>query len=100
MAWRQTWYNQVRTLKPQTFKSGEAEPEDPTAGGRGCDFCDARTLTAEDVFGRVERPTCMTASNLFKYCAPYHGLVVFKARDPLPPSPTSPATSPSAPQSN
>eukprot|EP00873_Tetraselmis_striata_P017220 jgi/Tetstr1/437484/TSEL_026163.t1 len=79
----QTWYNQVRTLKPQTFKSGEAEPEDPTAGGRGCDFCDARTLTAEDVFGRVERPTCMTASNLFKYCAPYHGLVVFKAHNPL-----------------
>mmetsp|Transcript_40099 Transcript_40099/g.71979 ORF Transcript_40099/g.71979 Transcript_40099/m.71979 type:complete len:394 (-) Transcript_40099:103-1284(-) len=79
----QTWYNKVRTLKPQTFEASAKEGlEDPTSG-KGCDFCDWGALTAEDEFGRVDTPTCVSASNLFKYCAPFHGLVVFKEHDPL-----------------
>lgn len=52
--------------------------QDPTEGGKRCDFCKWESLTAADTFGRVEMDTCVTASNLFKYCAPYHGLVLFK----------------------
>jgi hypothetical protein len=32
---------------------------------------------------RVEKVHAVTASNLFKYCAPYHGVVLFKHHQPL-----------------
>ena len=32
---------------------------------------------------RIERAHAVTASNLFKYCQPCHGLVLFKHHDPL-----------------
>ncbi|EFJ45930.1 hypothetical protein VOLCADRAFT_93650 [Volvox carteri f. nagariensis] len=79
----QAWYNEVRTRKPQTFKSDAAALVDPTDGGRTCDFCKWRTLTAEDAWGRIERAHAVTASNLFKYGEPAHGLVLFKHHDPL-----------------
>ncbi|GLI67736.1 hypothetical protein VaNZ11_011938 [Volvox africanus] len=79
----QAWYNEVRTRKPQTFKEDAACLVDPTDGGRKCDFCNWQTLTAEDTWGRIERPHAVTGSNLFKYGEPAHGLVLFKHHDPL-----------------
>lgn len=35
------------------------------------------------VIGRVENEHAITASNLFKYCEPAHGLVLFKRHEPL-----------------
>lgn len=35
----QTWYNQARTTKPQTFNSTSAAGIDPTNNGANCDFC-------------------------------------------------------------
>lgn len=41
-------FNAVRTRKPQTFKvEAGAGIVDPTDGGKRCDFCNWRTLTAE-----------------------------------------------------
>lgn len=39
--------------------------------GKGREFC------------RVENESCITASNLFKYAFPCHGLVLFKHHNPL-----------------
>ncbi|GFR50092.1 hypothetical protein Agub_g12237 [Astrephomene gubernaculifera] len=80
----QAWFNAARTLKPQTFSPGSSGAmADPTEGGRNCDFCNWRQLTAEDEWGRLERPHAVSGSNLFKYGAPAHGLVLFKHHDPL-----------------
>ncbi|KXZ43867.1 hypothetical protein GPECTOR_78g55 [Gonium pectorale] len=79
----QTWFNEVRTRKPQTFKTASAGIADPTDGGKRCDFCAWQMLTAEDAWGRVERPHAVTGSNLFKYGEPAHGLVLFKHHEPL-----------------
>eukprot|EP00775_Hariotina_reticulata_P011764 gene11764-11909_t len=63
----QTWFNEARTQKPQTFTQG-SEFVDPTNGGVTCDFCRWPDLTACDPgFGRVELPHAVTGSNLFKY---------------------------------
>ena len=40
-------------------------------------------MHAADTFGRVELEHAVTASNLFKYCEPCHGLVLFKHHHPL-----------------
>lgn len=47
----QVWYNVERGRKPQSFTE-QSNLADPTDGGRTCDFCQWRTLTALDVFGR------------------------------------------------
>jgi len=85
-----TWFNSARKTKPQTFKPGSgalgASSLDPTGGGgpHACDFCAWETLTAEDEFGRIEGPHCVSASNLFKYAAPSQGVIIFKnLHDPL-----------------
>lgn len=78
----QAWFNQARTLKPQTFTQ-EVPMVDPLEGGKVCDFCDWRHYTAEDDFGRIESSHAVTASNLFKYCHPHQGVVLFKHHDPL-----------------
>lgn len=81
-----TWWNPARKTKPQNFKVGGAGAlTDPTGGGgpATCDFCGWQTLTAEDTFGRVEGPFAVSASNLFKYGAPYQGVILFKHHDPL-----------------
>jgi len=38
----QTWYNQARTTKPQTFKNSVAAGIDPTGNGANCDFCSCK----------------------------------------------------------
>lgn len=86
MAHQQCWYNTARTTKPQTFSPASNQAlNDPThGGGTSCDFCQYETLTARDVgFGRIEGRYAVTASNLFKYCSPSQGVVIFKHHDPL-----------------
>ncbi|GMH32491.1 hypothetical protein BSKO_00325 [Bryopsis sp. KO-2023] len=78
----QTWFNEERTNKPQSFKRTDGLL-DPTNGGLTCDFCNWKEFTAVDDFGRAERPHAVTGSNLFKYCAPSHGIVLFKNHHPL-----------------
>jgi len=82
-----TWWNPARKTKPQNFKAAfPAAGIDQTGGGgpATCDFCGWKTLTAEDTFGRIEGPYAVTCSNLFKYGAPYQGVVLFKHQhDPL-----------------
>ena len=51
-------------------------------GAAGSD-CVLSDIPAEDTFGRVELEHAVTASNLFKYCKPCHGLVLFKHHHPL-----------------
>lgn len=49
---QQTWFNSVRTLKPQTFQAAGGVVDPTGGGGDGCDFCNWREFTAEDTFGR------------------------------------------------
>ncbi|PNH05460.1 hypothetical protein TSOC_008285, partial [Tetrabaena socialis] len=83
ITFEQTWFNEARTRKPQTFKAEAGGAVDPTDGGRRCDFCRWQELTAEDSWGRHEGPHAVSASNLFKYGQPAHGLILFKHHDPL-----------------
>jgi len=74
------WFNARRKQKPQQFVRAQRDQERAQASSSPCDFCEPhwRTLTAQDVFGRIEGDHCVTASNLFKYVAPYQGLVFLK----------------------
>ena len=74
------WFNARRKQKPQQFVRAQRDQERAQASSSPCDFCEPhwRTLTAQDVFGRIEGAHCVTASNLFKYVAPYQGLVFLK----------------------
>jgi len=47
-----------------------------------CDFCSPLSYTGVDTWGRIERDTCMTASNCAKYDGK-HGLIIFKTHSPL-----------------
>ncbi|KAL6761847.1 hypothetical protein V8C86DRAFT_3131322 [Haematococcus lacustris] len=81
---QQAWFNEVRGRKPQTFKASQTLVDPTGGGGPGkCDFCDWENMTAEDSWGRHDRPHAVTASNLFKYGEPFHGLALFKHHDPL-----------------
>ena len=80
------WFNTERKRKPQSFKKAyNMDFEDPTGGGGldRCDFCNYTKLTASDPFGRIESTFAVTASNLFKYVAPYQAVVLFKHHNPL-----------------
>lgn len=109
---QQAWFNKARTQKPQLFQQPDVLA-DPTAVKQHCDFCHWQDYTASDSFGRYKvahylctaGPRCLfptkqrlkllhnmyrvesrhtvTASNLFKYCEPCHGLVLFKHHHPL-----------------
>lgn len=78
----QAYFNEDRTKKPQTFQQ-QAAITDPTDSGNKCDFCKPYLYTAEDSWGRVELPHALTGSNLFKYCEPAHGIVLFRHHNPL-----------------
>ncbi|MEW5307702.1 MAG: hypothetical protein WDW36_010080 [Sanguina aurantia] len=79
----QASFNKVRSQKPQTFTHAEPSAPDAVAPRKACDFCDWEELTAQDPWGRIEGPHAITASNLFKYAQPYHGLALFRHHDPL-----------------
>eukprot|EP01025_Chloroclados_australasicus_P055915 TRINITY_DN6865_c0_g2_i1.p1 TRINITY_DN6865_c0_g2~~TRINITY_DN6865_c0_g2_i1.p1 ORF type:complete len:380 (+),score=24.90 TRINITY_DN6865_c0_g2_i1:93-1142(+) len=78
----QTWFNKIRSNKPQNFTQ-VPKLDDPLDGGKRCDFCQWEQYTAADTFGRIEYPDVVSASNLFKYCEPCHGLLLFKHHHPL-----------------
>jgi len=79
------WFNEERVKKPQQFVNVVKQDAVQTASSTGtsCDFCSWHTMTAQDTFGRIEGRHCFTASNLFKYVAPYQAINVFKHHDPL-----------------
>lgn len=52
-----------------------------TPSGNSC--CTRQLFKGRAPGARVERQHAVTASNLFKYCQPCHGLVLFKHHDPL-----------------
>jgi len=79
----QSWFNEARSKKPQTFKADHHHFIDNTENGLKCDFCKWKEFTAEDTWGRIELRHAVTASNLFKYGEPFHGLVLFKHHDPV-----------------
>lgn len=76
------WFNKERVKKPQQFVQTGNKASD-TGVSKACDFCSWDVLTAEDDFGRIEGEYCVTASNLFKYVAPYQAVCLFKHHDPL-----------------
>ena len=79
-----TEWNPLRRTKPQNFKADADAPIDPLAlNGTPCDFCNWAQFTAEDTFGRIESEHAVSASNLFKYVAPYQGVILFKHHDPF-----------------
>ncbi|DBB17222.1 TPA: hypothetical protein ACH3X3_014281 [Trebouxia sp. C0006] len=78
---QQAWFK-ARTQKPQLFQQPDIL-SDPTVAKQHCDFCNWQNYTASDSFGRTETTHTVTASNLFKYCEPCHGLVLFKHHHPL-----------------
>ena len=41
-----------------------------------CDFCRAENFTAEETWGRVETPHCITGANMFRLSGPNNGLVL------------------------
>jgi hypothetical protein len=87
------YFNPQRGAKPQTFSSASVGADgvaavaafDPTRGGgaAACDFCALEARTAADTFGRVAVGGAVSASNLFKYCAPAQGLIILRRHDPL-----------------
>ncbi|DBA75247.1 TPA: hypothetical protein ACH3X1_010538 [Trebouxia sp. C0004] len=79
---QQAWFNKARTQKPQLFQQPDIL-SDPTVAKQQCDFCHWQDYTASDSFGRIETTHTVTASNLFKYCEPCHGLILFKHHHPL-----------------
>ena len=79
------WFNEERVKKPQQFVNAVKKDAVQAASGNNnsCDFCSWGSMTAQDTFGRIEGRHCFTASNLFKYVAPYQAINVFKHHDPL-----------------
>jgi len=81
-------FNESRKKKPRGFRGGSGGGAvaclDPLAedGSGRCDFCEWKTATAADSWGRAERPGAVTASNLWRLGA-QHGLCLFKRHDPL-----------------
>lgn len=74
-------FNETRANRPFEVKDNE-NVSDLIAKSVGDPFCTPATGTPEDVFGRVEGKSCVTASNVAKYDG-FHGLVIFANHDPL-----------------
>lgn len=80
-------YNYLRSQRPQA--KSDISPEEYTSklmedSRKTCDFCGKNYLnsTAEDSFGRLERPLSYTAANTFKYDR-WHTLIVSRNHDTL-----------------
>ncbi|MHB0876675.1 MAG: hypothetical protein ACYC5O_11605 [Anaerolineae bacterium] len=75
-----TLFNPLRAVRPME-RAPVSLPE-AIAASAGDPFCDAQSLTPEDVFGRVTGRYCVSASNVAK-CEGAHGLIIFDRHDPL-----------------
>ncbi|MBU0666650.1 MAG: hypothetical protein KKC26_04775 [Nanoarchaeota archaeon] len=74
-------YNELRTKIPADVQH-TSEVKKIIEEKRGGPFCNPKTQTPEDTFGRIEGKASITASNVAKYDAE-HGLIIFKEHNPL-----------------
>lgn len=74
-------FNPNRSRKPQSFRRKAETLEKGNTDA--CDFCQYERGTAEDTFGRIEGKFVTTASNLFKYIAPYQAVAFLKQKHDL-----------------
>ncbi|XP_065670254.1 uncharacterized protein LOC100211359 [Hydra vulgaris] len=84
--YQQTLFNPLRSCRPMNnnFENRsytDISDELQTIPDK-CDFCSPLSYTAIDLWGRIERDTCLTASNCAKYDG-QHSLVIFKDHSPL-----------------
>ncbi len=73
-------FNWLRSSRPVWHEELDLDAE--LAKTNGDSFDDPYRNTPEDTFGRVDGEWCTTASNIAKFDG-WHGLVVFKERNPL-----------------
>lgn len=82
----QTLFNPLRSDRPMNnkmpLKSFTTISDELQELPEKCDFCSPLNYTAIDLWGRIERDTCMTASNCAKYDG-MHSLIIFKDHSPL-----------------
>jgi len=73
-------FNELRAKRPVVREKSSVSTL--IKDSKGGPFCKPEGLTPRDVFGRVRRESCVTASNIAKYDK-WHGLVIFNNHDPL-----------------
>jgi len=84
--YEQTCYNPLRAYRPMNnnmiAKSTSQISDELEEIPDKCDFCSPLNYTGVDLWGRIERDTCLTASNCAKYDG-MHSLIVFKDHSPV-----------------
>eukprot|EP01135_Chromosphaera_perkinsii_P010535 Nk52_evm45s2152 gene=Nk52_evmTU45s2152 len=89
----QTVYNELRGKRPinsaaPTRRVSNNNIKNSSSGESknnvhpDCDFCRPHLFTAVEPWGRIERSTLVSASNVAK-CSGAHGMFVFKEHDPI-----------------
>jgi len=75
-----THYNPLRAKRPgsQAQQSRDYVDKIIAESQESCDLCKAENFTAEETWGRVRTPSCITAANMFKVSGPNNGLVISK----------------------
>jgi len=75
-----THYNPLRAKRPgsQAQQSRDYVDKIIEESKASCDLCKAENFTAEETWGRIRTPTCITAANMFKVSGPNNGLVISK----------------------
>ncbi len=73
-------FNQLRSMRPKVKSDSDLKSE--IEDSQGGPFCNAKEMTPEDSFGRIEGDHCVTASNVAKYDH-HHGLIISDNHDPL-----------------
>jgi hypothetical protein len=75
-------FNQLRARRPLQAPAADGGLEDTVERSVGGPFCQPRTGTPADTFGRIHGEHCLTASNVAKYDG-WHTVVIFENHDPL-----------------
>lgn len=76
-----TLYNELRARRPMEAPAAQ-DLEATIEGSRGDPFCKPLEGTPADVFGRIQGPHSITASNIAKYDG-FHGVIIFDEHHPL-----------------
>jgi len=73
-----THYNPLRAERPgsKVVQNMELINKIISESQPNCDFCNAKIFTAEEVWGRVETASCVTAANMFRISGPTTGLLL------------------------
>ncbi|KAJ7354867.1 hypothetical protein OS493_029422 [Desmophyllum pertusum] len=82
-----TVFNPLRAKRPgagggATEETKKFVKELLVSSAKDCDFCNYKTMTAQDPFGRVESKYSVSVSNTFKV-EKFHGLILWKQHNPL-----------------